>query len=287
MKLIMMQWLSAVCSVNTMICFQAFVLGDVFDVSMEGAGIVPTLECRLDDGTGLRHVMELLLLYGGFSGWSHVTRFMQSLVHFLMTTLALDVDLRCVLAHHLTFGATLIGPDLQVQFDEDDCLPLSRAVEHDILEFEWVHLLCQCFFDLGICSPPCPPWSKVVASPPGLRRNDGAFIPLAVALMVLVSCRAFCLENMVGLMQHEHLHVVVRGQCELADPLILGATLIDLCPWLELRSSRCLHLLRVFRSFEFLAVDALVVYRNFWLAVVLELVMLFGLVDGLLLSKQL
>ena len=59
MKLFMMQWLSAVCSVNTMICFQAFVLGDVFDVSMEGAGIVPTLECRLDDGTGLRHVMEL------------------------------------------------------------------------------------------------------------------------------------------------------------------------------------------------------------------------------------
>ena len=192
MKLIMMQWLCAVCSVNTMICFQAFVLGDVFDVSVEGAGIVPTLACRLDDGIGLRHVMELL--YGGFSGWSHVTRFMQSLVHFLMTTLALDVDLRCVLAHHLTFGATLIGPDLQVQFDEDDCLPLSRAVEHDILEFEWVHLLGQCFFDLGICSPPCPPWSKVVASSPGLRRNDGAFIPLAVALMVLVSCRASVLR---------------------------------------------------------------------------------------------
>ena len=145
----MMQWLSAVCSVNTMICLQAFVLGDVFGVSMEGAGIVPALECRLDDGTGLRHVMELLLLYGGFSGWSHVTRFMQSLVHFLMTTLALDVDLRCVLAHHLTFGATLIGPDLQVQFDEDDCLPLSRAVEHDILEFEWVHLLGQCVLILA------------------------------------------------------------------------------------------------------------------------------------------
>ena len=90
-----------------------------------------------------------------------------------------------------------------------------------------------------------------------------------------------------GLMQHEHLRVVVRGQCVLADHLILGATLIDLCPWLELRSSRCLHLLRVFRSFEFLAVDALVVYRNFLLAVVLELVMLFRLVDGLLLSKQL
>ena len=225
-----------------MICFQAFVLGDVFDVSMEGAGIVPTLECRLDDGTGLRHVMELL--YGGFSGWSHVTRFMQSLVHFLMTTLALDVDLRCVLAHHLTFGATLIGPDFQVQCDEDDCLPLSRAVEHDILEFEWVHLLGQCFFDLGICSPPCPPWFKVVASSPGLRRNDGAFIPLAVALMVLVSCRAFCLENMVGLMQHEHLRVVVRGQCVLADHLILGATLIDLCPWLELPCVLAFHTCR-------------------------------------------
>ena len=37
----------------------------------------------------------------------------------------------------------------------------------------------------------------------------------------------------------------------------------------------------------FVAVDAFVVYRNFLLAVVLELVMLFSLVDGLLLSKQL
>ena len=132
-------------------------------------------------------------------------------------------------------------------------------------------------------------------------------------------------------MQHEHLRVVVRGQCVPADHLILGATLIDLCPWLELqcalafhtcrfwfvcvtsilltacyqclslycsrqnkptgeldmRSSRCLHLLRFFPSFDFLAVDAFVVYRIFLLAVVLELVMLFSLVDGLLLSKQL
>ena len=42
-----------------------------------------------------------------------------------------------------------------------------------------------------------------------------------------------------------------------------------------------------FPSFDFLAVDAFIVYRNFLLAVVLELVMLFSLVDGLLLSKQL
>ena len=114
----------------------------------------------------------------------------------------LDVDAQCALAYHLTFGASLTGPDLSVQLDDDDDMPLCRVVEHDILEFDWVHLVGRGMFELGVCSPPCPPWAKAVSSPrPSSQR--WCIDPLAVALMALVGCKAFCLENVSGLLQHD------------------------------------------------------------------------------------
>ena len=63
-------------------------------------------------------------------------------------------------------------------------------------------------YKVGVCSHPCPPWSKAAVASLGFRRRDGALTPLAVALLSLVGGKAFALENMSGLLQHDHWHVV-------------------------------------------------------------------------------
>ena len=77
-----------------------------------------------------------------------------------------------------------------------------------MLEFSWAHLTGDTVYKVGVCSPPCPPWSKAAVVPRGFRRRDGALTPLAVALLSLVGGKAFALENMSGLLQHDHWHVV-------------------------------------------------------------------------------
>lgn len=63
-------------------------------------------------------------------------------------------------------------------------------------------------YKVGVCSHPCPPWSKAAVASPGFRRRDGTLTPLAVALLSLVGGKTFALENMSGPLQHDHWHVV-------------------------------------------------------------------------------
>jgi site-specific DNA-cytosine methylase len=77
-----------------------------------------------------------------------------------------------------------------------------------MLEFSWAHLTGDTVYKVGVCSPPCPPWSKAAVVPRGFRRRDGALAPLAVALLPLVGCKTSALENLSGLLQHDHWHVV-------------------------------------------------------------------------------
>ena len=63
-------------------------------------------------------------------------------------------------------------------------------------------------YKVGVCSHPCPPWSKAAVASLGFRRRDGALTPLAVALLPLVGCKTSALENLSGLLQHDHWHVV-------------------------------------------------------------------------------
>ena len=82
--------------------------------------------------------------------------------HSLLTTFAFDVDLQCTLAYHLTFGAALIEPNLQVQLDDEDNLPLSRVVSMMCLNSTGSTCLVARLSNLGVCSPPCPLWSKTI-----------------------------------------------------------------------------------------------------------------------------
>ena len=93
--------------VESVICLRALALGECLDIAMEGVGVLLTPECRQYDETGLKLVIELFC--GGFSGWSHVTRFLHGWDPSLMTTFTLDIDAQCLLAYHLILGATLIG----------------------------------------------------------------------------------------------------------------------------------------------------------------------------------
>eukprot|EP00435_Cladocopium_sp_Y103_P066489 s149_g28.t1 len=202
------QWACAVSQSASVICLQAFVFPDCLDVSLEGGGVMPTPECRIPHPHGLKHVVELFS--GGFSGWSQVVRLLGELDFPLVTALAIDSSESCVEAYRLTFGATRIGPDLKVQLDVDDHLPLKKVIEADILELSWVHLLGTVEYEFGVCSPPCPPWSNASVSPPGLRRRDGALSPLAIALLALIGCKVVCLENVSGMTQHDHWGVIKR-----------------------------------------------------------------------------
>ena len=87
-------------------------------------------------------------------------------------------------------------------------LPSRLVVQADMLEFSWAHLTGDTVYKVGVCSPPCPPWSKAAVVPRGFRRRDGALAPLAVALLPLVGCKTSALENLSGLLQHDHWHVV-------------------------------------------------------------------------------
>jgi len=102
------QWSCAVEGCKSGVCLQAFVFADLLDVSSDGGGVMPTPECRTGRGDGLYQVIGLLC--GGFSGWSHASRFLPGLEFSIFTCLALDVDHECALAFHKTFGGTLMAP---------------------------------------------------------------------------------------------------------------------------------------------------------------------------------
>eukprot|EP00435_Cladocopium_sp_Y103_P052891 s2212_g16.t1 len=166
------QWLCVVSKVSKIICLQAFVFGDLLDVCMEGGGVIPAPECRGDDSSQLVHVLELFC--GGFSGWSHVTRALRTMHLPVETSLAVDIDLDCA----------------------------------DVADFSWVHLLGCEKYEMGVASPPCPPWSAASVSAPGLRRNDGCLTPFAIALLALCGCRVICIENVSGMVHHPHWGII-------------------------------------------------------------------------------
>eukprot|EP00435_Cladocopium_sp_Y103_P073917 s162_g45.t1 len=202
------QWLCVVSKVSKIICLQAFVFGDLLDVCMEGGGVIPAPECRGDDSSQLVHVLELFC--GGFSGWSHVTRALKTMHLPVETSLAVDIDLDCVLAYSKTFGATMHigGTPLQLSVDEKIPSKLVIQADADVADFSWVHLLGCEKYEMGVASPPCPPWSAASVSAPGLRRNDGCLTPFAIALLALCGCRVICIENVSGMVHHPHWGII-------------------------------------------------------------------------------
>ena len=107
LKVTMDQWSCAVVGCNSVICHQAFVFANLLDVSSDGGGVMPTPNCRTCHDDDLHQVIEPFC--GGFSGWSHASRFLHGLEFPIFTCLALDVDPECALAFHKTFGGTLMA----------------------------------------------------------------------------------------------------------------------------------------------------------------------------------
>eukprot|EP00435_Cladocopium_sp_Y103_P051465 s2317_g16.t1 len=196
------QWICVVSKVPTVLCLQAFVFADLLDVCLDGGGVAPAPECRTSDSGDLVHVLELFC--GGFSGWSHVTRALKALHLPIITSLAVDIDSDCVLAYSKTFGATLHVAGTPLQLEVDGVVPPKLVIQADVADFSWVHLLGCGLVEMGVASPPCPPWSVASESAPGLRRNDGCLTPFAIALLALLGCKVICIENVSGMIQHPH-----------------------------------------------------------------------------------
>eukprot|EP00435_Cladocopium_sp_Y103_P019794 s293_g4.t2 len=200
------QWIYWVSKVPTILCLQAFVFSDLLDVSLDGGGVAPAPECRIADPAGLVHVLELFC--GGFSGWSHVTRALRTMHLPVTTSLAVDIDPDCVLAYSRTFGATMTVAGKPLQLDVDGEIPAKLVIHADVADFSWVHLLGCVTFEMGVASPPCPPWSAASVSAPVLRRNDGRLTPFAVALLALCGCKVICIENVSGMVQHPRWSII-------------------------------------------------------------------------------
>ena len=204
----MQHWTTAAEGCDTLVCLQAFNFPDGLDVSLEGSGVFPSPECRMTSADDALRTVELFC--GGFSGWSHVGRFLQTMEMPLERCLALDLDRDCVLAFHKTFGGYLKLLGVPVQLDDDGSLPPQLVIESDLLEFDWAHLSGRQTFEIGLASPPCPPWSKAAVNPPGLRRKDGILTPAAIAMFALLGCKVMCLENVAGLFQHSNWRTVTE-----------------------------------------------------------------------------
>ena len=76
-----------------------------------------------------------------------------------------------------------------------DELPCLLVVESDVLKFDWILLISHDEVDIGVCSPPCLPWSKAFLNAPGLRRKDGMLTRASIALLALMGCQVICLET--------------------------------------------------------------------------------------------
>ena len=202
------QWSLAAEGCAFLVCLQGFVFSDCLDASLNGAGILPLPECRHPSPGDKVSVAELFC--GGFSGWSHVVSFLQTLQMPAEHSLAVDVDPDCVIAYHKTFGGSLQLLGMSLQLDEHGDLPPSLVVESDVMEFDWVHLAGRSVLDLGLASPPCPPWSRASLNAPGLRRKDGVLTPASIALFALLGCKVICIENVSGLFHHAHWRIVLE-----------------------------------------------------------------------------
>ena len=169
---------------------------------------MPTPECcGATDGD---IVLELFL--GEFSGWSHMSRFIQHAQFPIQTFLPLDVDGVCLETYHSMLGGFLKFQFhcIPVEFDSIDVLPCLPVVESDVLKFDWIHVTGQDDVDIGVCSPPCLPWSKACLNAPGLRRKDGTLTPVSIALLALMGCQVICLENVAGVLRHPHWKLVLE-----------------------------------------------------------------------------
>ena len=94
-----------------------------------------------------------------------------------MMALAVDWSQECLEAYCRSFGAFLVGADLRLDDDLVE-LPESMVVQADLSDFGWLHLTGITTFDIGVCSPSCPPWS-FASSGLGLNRIDGALTAMA------------------------------------------------------------------------------------------------------------
>ena len=167
---------------------------------------MPTPECR--GATDGDIVLELFL--GEFPGRSHMSRFIQHAQFPIQTCLSLDVDRVCLETYHSLFGGFLKFHGIPFESDPIDVLPCLLVVESDVLKFDCIHLTGQDDVDIGVCSPPCLPWSKAFLNASGLRRKDGTLTPVSIALLALMGCQVICLENVAGLLQHPHWKLVLE-----------------------------------------------------------------------------
>jgi len=195
------QWTHVAAKSSYFIVLHAQMIDGCLDTTCGGAGILASSCARaksMDEGV----LTSFELFSGGFSGWTHAIRRLQELGYGFSHRISLDFDLDCSEMYCKSHGFRhVIGPQ---DFDwGNSAIPENLFVISDICEYGWCHLLPDESYDFATASPPCPAWSLATACP-GLLRHEGRLSLHGLGLFNLIRPRAFVLEMVASMKNHEH-----------------------------------------------------------------------------------
>eukprot|EP00438_Fugacium_kawagutii_P001412 Skav219712 [mRNA] locus=scaffold776:265808:271030:+ [translate_table: standard] len=203
-RISMSQWTHVVQGLQSFVLVNARVIQGprmTLDTTDGYSGVTPLRLSR--DPLGFSMINTIELFAGGFSGWTHALRSLESEGFAFNQFLALDCDLDCAAAYMGSHPVDRrMGPgDLSWTDDE---LPGSMFVVADIAQLDWLHLLGTLQIHLAMMSPPCPAWSFASNRACGLDRADGQIMLEVWGILSLVRPKVIDMENVSTLQQHPH-----------------------------------------------------------------------------------
>lgn len=206
----MQQWATLGDFVDKVILLHVTTTGNVIDATGNHSAVLHYRETIPDSEDRTLRMGELFC--GGYGGWSHAVKAIQSRGCDMTTSWALDYDFMCCKAFaythdmsHFASDPVQCGNDIQTA-DDANLIP-SIVFNTDVDMLWWITYAsmfsCQCI----AWSPPCPPWSGANEAL-GLSRSEGLTMIFAALCFAALSPRMWMMENVSGLVRHKHWEIV-------------------------------------------------------------------------------
>eukprot|EP00438_Fugacium_kawagutii_P034629 Skav223585 [mRNA] locus=scaffold689:188752:193908:+ [translate_table: standard] len=177
------------------------------DTTSQQSGVISYHDSRRpkDDD---QDIQMIELFAGGFSGWTHVAKTMQSYGINVKVNLALDRDANCAESYSKSHEVDkCFSPFHYTHEDPDDLFPCF--ILDDVFSPAWLHMTSNVKYDMLCMSPPCPPWSAVNEGK-GSLREDGLFMYAAWKIVSMIRPMVIAMEMVSNLLQHREWPMVRR-----------------------------------------------------------------------------
>ena len=171
--------------------------GPVIDVTGRMSMVATTVDLQ-----SAETLVVAELFCGSFCGWSQAAYQLHRLGRPLYPKVLLDAVEGCFPS------ARLIHKGLRKVSSLDELQALLQGnvpvfVHASLTDHWWLRSLSAPCPHLWCISPPCQPWSTASAGP-GLEADDGRLILHLSSLLRALRPPAFCLEQVVGFVKHQH-----------------------------------------------------------------------------------